>query len=251
MLDLPENLIERYRSRRGIELYLEIPTEQLDSAAIDAIPRDLLVKEADLMGAKWFDYRTLHPWQATALFLEAYRSEHAWVMRKREDVTNFWFHKGIKCSKLHNAGKHQMVAIWKARQAADTVGCPYDFYCRELLDWAEQRCWTNLPRMNQLYSDDHLQVMTEKWETSKRVKLRTATDPCYMRDAGDEPHQQAYREFLVAQARRRFSPEYALANLVYDKQHLNEDDVIEHFGPDTLRACKRVAVDLYPDSPLI
>ncbi|BBI61627.1 hypothetical protein HSBAA_29330 [Vreelandella sulfidaeris] len=100
LAELPENLRDRYRGRKGVELYEDLSTSDMDEVVMSEIKRDLLLREADLMASKWFDYRILHPWQATALFLEAYRSEHAWVMRKREDVNSHWFHKGIKATSL-------------------------------------------------------------------------------------------------------------------------------------------------------
>lgn len=247
LAELPENLKERFQRRRGIELYDEFSTEELDGVAIDAIPRPLLVKETDLMSTKWFDYRTLHPWQATAIFLEAYRSEHAWVMRKREDVQSHWFHKGIKVSKLHNAGSRQLVSIWKARQAADLVGCPYDFYCRELLDWAEKRNWTHLPRINQLYTEEHIEVVKELWERGKRDRLRVATEPCFEREAGDEWYQRDYRDFLIEQIKMRAHKEFSLATLIYKHGHLSEFDGMQHFGQSMVERARRVAADLYPE----
>lgn len=247
LADLPDNLRDRYRGRRGIELYENFTTQDLDGVAIDAIPRDLLTREADLMQTKWFDYRTLHPWQATALFLEAYRSEHAWIMRKREDVTTHWFRKGISCSKLHNAGKHQMVAIWKARQAADSIGCPYDFYCRELLDWAEKRNWTHLPHMNQVYSEAHIEVVKEFWERGKRDRLRTAHESCFHRDAGDEWHQKSYRDFLIEQVARRPVRDLALASVIFKHEHLSEDQAAQHFGWPVVEKARAAARVLFPE----
>lgn len=242
---LPENLTQRYRRRKGIELYLDMSTEEMDSVVIDAVPRELLTREPDLMRSKWFDYRILHPWQATAIFLEAYRSEHGWIMRKREDFTTHWFKRGITLARLHNAKPGQMVSVWKARQAADSIGAPYDFYCRSLLDWAEKRNWENLPRMNQLYSDDHIAVSKEMWEDGKRYRLRTATEPCFHRDAGDEWYQRDYRLFLVEQVRMRSCPEFSLATLVYQHEHLSERDVVQHFGESALRQARRAAVDTF------
>lgn len=245
LVGLPENLRERYRGRRGVELYENLETQEMDAVVIDAIPRDLLTREADLMKTKWFDYRILHPWQATALFLEAYRSEHAWIMRKREDVTTHWFKKGISVSKLHNARSQQMISLWKARQAADAIGCPYDFFCRELLDWAEKRNWTHLPRVSQLYAEENIEAITELWTAGKKYRLRTATEPCFHRDAGDEWYQEGYRLFLVEQVKLRPCKEFALATLVYQLEHLSEEDVVQHFGHDALRRAKIVARETF------
>ncbi|MFP5300064.1 hypothetical protein R2R70_02460 [Cobetia sp. SIMBA_158] len=247
LAELPENLMERFKGRRGIELYEGFSTKELDAVAMDAIPRPLLQEESALMSSKWFDYRTLHPWQATAVFLEAYRSEHAWVMRKREDVKSHWFHKGIKVAKLHNAGSQQLVSIWKARQAADRVGCPYDFYCRELLDWAEKRNWTHLPRINQVYSEDHIEVVKELWERGKRDRLRVATEPCFEREAGDDWYQRDYRDFLIEQVKMRAHREFSLAALIYKHGHLSEFDGMQNFGQDMVEKARKVAGQLYAE----
>ena len=244
-VDLEESLRARFRGRRGVELYEGLTTEEMDSVVIDAIPRDLVARETELMRSKWFDYRILHPWQATALFLEAYRSEHAWIMRKREDVTTHWFRKGISLAKLHNGSPTQLTSLWKARQAVDSICVPYDFFCRSLLDWAEQRNWSQLPRVNQLYAEEHVEVARELWEDGKRYRLRTATEPCYHRDAGEEWYQRDYRLFLVEQVRMRACKEFALASLLYQHEHLSENDVIQHFGHDALRRAQIVAVSTY------
>lgn len=245
LAELPENLRDRYRDRRGVELYEDLTTSELDEVVISEIKRDLLLREADLMGSKWFDYRILHPWQATALFLEAYRSEHAWVMRKREDVNSHWFHKGIKATSLCRTTPTQMTALWKARQAADSIGVPYDYYCRTLLDWAEQRNWTHLPRVSQLYLEDHIQVVLVAWQDSLRTRLRIATEPCYHREAGDEWHQVEYRRFLLDQVETKTHREFALASLIHRYEHLTEELATQRFGQAVVEKALRVAKELY------
>ena len=245
LAELPANLRDRYRDRKGIFLYEDLTTSEMDEVVMELIQRPLLLLESELMTTKWFDYRILHPWQATALFLEAYRSEHAWIMRKREDVNSHWFHKGIKATSLCKTTPTQMTALWKARQAADSIGVPYDFYCNVLIDWAEKRNWTHLPRVNQLYLPDHVAVVKETWEDRMRTKLFVATEPYYRHDAGDSSHQIAYREFLRGQIARRSSREYGLASLIFQHEHLSEDQACQFFGEDVTNAAVRAARDLF------
>lgn len=247
LADLPDNLRDRYRGRKGVFLYEDLKTSDMDEVVMEIIQRPLLLRESELMATKWFDYRILHPWQATALFLEAYRSEHAWIMRKREDVNSHWFHKGIKATSLCKTSPTQMTAIWKARQAADSIGAPYDFYCNVLLDWAEKRNWTHLPRVNQLYLEDHIAVVKAAFEDRARTKLFVATEPCYRHDAGDEPHQIDYRRFLQEQIRRRSAPEYGVASLIFQHEHLSEEQANQLFGVDVTRSAIRAARDLYAE----
>lgn len=245
LADLPANLRDRYRGRKGVLLYEDLTTAELDEVVMEVIQRPLLLRESDLMATKWFDYRILHPWQATALFLEAYRSEHGWIMRKREDVNSHWFHKGIKAISLCRTTPTQMTGLWKARQAADSIGVPYDFYCSALLDWAEKRNWTHLPRVSQLYSPDHIQVVKDAWEDRLRVRLWVATEPCYRHDAGDEWHQVAYRKFLVEQVKRRSAQQFAVASLIAQHEHLSVEQAFQFFGEAVTVAALRVARDLY------
>lgn len=253
MAKLPDNLVERYRARRdgSFEFYDQFSTVELDAVMSDAIPRELLEKEANLLLSKWFDYRPYHLWRSAAIFLEAYRSEHAWVMRKREDITSHWFHKGIKAKTLHSLGSQQLIALWKSRQAADSIGAPYDFYCRELLNWAEHRNWTHLPRINQLYTDDHVEVVRDLLAKDQTARLRYATEPCFASESFvGELHQHEYHRYLIAQIKRRAHPVFSLGGAVFRRRHLPESVARDYFGDALVDEARRLADQLYPNDTL-
>ncbi|BBI61626.1 hypothetical protein HSBAA_29320 [Vreelandella sulfidaeris] len=134
-----------------------------------------------------------------------------------------------------------MTSLWKARQAADSIGVTYDYYCRTIMDWAEARNWTQLPRVSQLYHEDHIQVALTAWNDSLRTRIRTAYEPCYHRDAGDEWHQVEYRNYLLDQVETKAHKEFALATLIHRYEHLSEELAAQRFGKAVVEKALRVA----------
>ena len=99
---------------------------------IDAAMRD---EEESLYETKWFDYRPMHPFHATMYFVHRYHVLAAAVTEREVGA-------GPAAGLRAKAQKYDLRrldgpralatirAFWKARQAADAIGCPYDVYIR-------------------------------------------------------------------------------------------------------------------------
>src|SRR4051812_30836313 len=92
-------------------------------------------RERDLMEFKWFDYRFMTPFQATEAFatayLAAYRRKWSTYLSTEEAANKKAFRAGD-----WRSDRSERTSCWKARQAADLLGMPYDFFCEQALEFA-------------------------------------------------------------------------------------------------------------------
>lgn len=196
--------------------------ERLDDHLVAAgLPVEALAIEPELATTKWFDYRFLHPVMATRIFADSYTEAYraAWARHMDRDEAE---HK----DPLRDFGKKPavFVGLWKARQAADRLGVPYNFFCRRSIRWAVDRNYKHIPRPNQLLSEEALASVREAWEELTGARLyRAETDHYLARSWCDHPAQHDHAEWLVTQARRRAHPEHILGEVVYQRPMVPED----------------------------
>lgn len=179
--------------------------------------------EAGLFNTKWFDYRFMHPTLATYLFthyyLEAYRSQIA----ARMDVGRAQFAQPIKNlrGEIFKADKREYTALWKARQAADELGIPYDFYCYTLMRETGESLWTRIPRPQQMYSPNLKVKVTERWVEESEARIILAKDIYYQAPAycGAE-YQDDYREYLSSLINSRLHPQHLLCSMM-ERGHID------------------------------
>lgn len=103
--------------------------------------------EADLFETKWFDYRDMHPLQATAVFTEEYKRQYANIMltHGREDFQSAPFNTGLKRVPFHDQSTANKTSLWKARQFADRYCVNYGYFIGTILSIAASRLWDKLP----------------------------------------------------------------------------------------------------------
>ena len=127
---------------------------ECDALAIQYVPLVLLQEEAALYGSKYWDYRFMHPAQATQLFAHSYARAKKHAVERRTDIWVGRNMKGIKDPVIFDLGQRAVIGFWKGRQMADRMGIPYDFYCEAAMLFADVARWENLPTATQLYSDN-------------------------------------------------------------------------------------------------
>ncbi len=185
--------------------------------AIANIDRKLLAGESRLYQYKWFDYRMLHPTQATYLCAHFYNRAYG-------DFMSTCFDKGKKFMVGFKGkdfmGSREKQSFWKLRQRIDELGIRYDFFMREAMNWCINNGWRQPPRPAHIASNNDLIVdVTNLWEVECRAKIQWATAPRYCVEAFvGAPDQLAYEEYLVSRIMQRPHPKYALhaALYVYD-----------------------------------
>lgn len=201
---------------------------------VTLVPQDMRDEEAELMQTRWFDYRDLIPAQATYLFASRYEAMYreSYSMTRDYRDTN-------KVRPLLNPDVFKgsdLLSLWRARQAADRVGCKYDFYLRFAMRRFWDRGFSYLPRPNQLYGEELILDVADAWEQALQCSLQLAEQGRFKPEAYmGHPDQDAYHLYLVEQIKKREHQHMLLARLVYREKVLPVEVVGKHFSADVLK----------------
>lgn len=213
-----------------------VSTTALDQLALETVGAKTLEPECGLFASKWWDYRHQHPVNATVFFAEAYKDAYRKmsVLRGGKDEIR----TGVTDGKLFQHPPGTIKGLWKARQAADRIGCPYHVFTSFALDHLDRSGWIRLPRPNQLYSNDLLREIQAHWDDLQRWSLQTANDAYYLacNFDGDEV-QLDYQNYLVEQCKRRHHSEYSVGTLI-NRGILVEQIAVDHFGAQVVERGK-------------
>lgn len=215
---------------------------ECDGLAVRFAPLNLLGEEAELFRKKHWDYRFLHPAQATQLFAHYYAQARKHAVERRTDIWVGRNMKGIKDPVIYNLDARSITGFWKARQMADRMGMPYDFYCEAAMLFADVARWDNLPTPIQLYSDnipEHLRTtdfavsmltyIGSKWLDRLGTSIPYATHEAYLIEnfkGGVE--QVAYLNFLSDKIKESNYPAAVLAS-VLEKGQINRELIMQIF----------------------
>ena len=196
---------------------------------IAKIPETLRIAEPLLQSTRWFDYRTKTPAQLTYLFAERYEAMYREFYAKtrdaeRADKITVMLHDDIFNSP-------ELLCYWQARQAADTIGCNYDFYIRFCFERAWDRAWKYIPRPNQIYGEEILLDATTAWKNQLKYSLSLAKLDRYKNaDYAGHPDQDAYHSYLVQQINSREQKHMILARLIVKEKCLPLSVAKAHFN---------------------
>lgn len=211
-------------------------TEQCDALAVQFVPLNLLQEEADLFQTKFWDYRFLHPTQATQLFAHSYAQAKKHAVERRTDIWVGRNMKGIKAECIFELPQRTITGFWKGRQMADRLGIPYDFYCEYAMLFADVARWENLPTATQLYSDSipvHLRqtdyavsmvtYIGRAWIDRSETFNGYATHPAYLAENFvNGPDQIHYLNALSDAIKHSGFPAAVLASLL-EKGQMNRE----------------------------
>lgn len=232
---------------------LALRPERYDALAVENIPSKYWLRESELFGSKWWDYRIMHPMQATYYFVDAYKRAYKVAYGRRQDTeASQWLKVFAKDDFLEGAASTR-TALWLARQQADEIGCPYNFFCSRAMHYAERRDWAMLPRPQAMYSNKPMyqsdmtiaQVVEREWETKCKTELTYSTADFYLTDNFvNNVHQRQHQRMLIERISNNPSKVMMIANLVYEQQILLEAVVKEALpdGSDLLERAKAYIV---------
>lgn len=229
---------------------LALRPERYDALAVEHIPPQYWQSESELFATKWWDYRIMHPMQATYHFVSAYKRAYKAAYGRRQDTeASQWLRVFAKDDFLEGAASTR-TALWLARQKADEIGCTYDFFCGRAMYYAERRDWAMLPRPQAMYSNKPMyqsdmtiaQVVERTWEKRCKDELMYSTADFY-RSANfvNNIHQRQHQAMLIERIRNNPNKAMLVASLVYDQQVLMER-VVESSLPDGSSLLERAKV---------
>ena len=203
-----------------------------DALAIAFIDANLFLDESKLYKTKWWDYRFMHPSKATLIFAQNYKDAIKRALRIRSDVYRAANFKGLKDANLFMNAKATYTGMWKARQAADKHGVPYDFWCWKAMEYAEERNWQYLPKPQQLYSTTPhkaakagdpsiVEYILNEWAKRVLSGMETAVEEAYCLDNYiKHPYQRAYQSWLIGRINVRSLRAETVGYLVYEIKQL-------------------------------
>ncbi|MCR9222916.1 MAG: hypothetical protein NXH70_02505 [Hyphomonas sp.] len=204
-------------------------------------PRDWQVIP-ELYNHKWFGYRFLTPGQCLYLFADRFRQEYSSV-RGRPKLKNFKQFGYQRQNMITQLNKLVVAQMFNAMCYCDTVGIPYDFYCKTVFERTERLGWSHLPGPNQIYHTSFLWHVKEAWEERLTSGLLVRTkDPYYfLNNYHGHAWQDEYMKWLIDQAMSRPNPKYALAKIMFEEPQVKPSFAAQHISLEHIKEARRVA----------
>jgi hypothetical protein len=210
---------------------------EYQALAVTKIPQHIRENEAELRTSRWFDYRFMTPAEATYLFAAEYRHAYIEAFKRTRDIRTADKVRPFSPDDIFES--KELTAMWQARQAADMIGCRYEFFLRFAFLRFEHRGWRFFPRANQLSPEELVLDIRDAWATECRASLQVAQLPIYRAEAyAGVPEQDEYHEWLCGQVKHREHPHLALSRLVYSDPILPEQVAEKHFSAEILKRAK-------------
>lgn len=217
---------------------LDLTTRDYEEIAVTRIAKKYRKSEAELMNSCWWDYRGQHPTYRTYLFAGCYREafRRLYVKYIDSEITDNvkGYSRPDPLDNRPNRGKTSKIAtptyLWRARQYADEMGMPYDFYVSTAAELAVRwktgeaavgRMKTSDSRKlmlsaSNLYQENIILGVYERWQDMMKHAPLFARSKAYVMDGKSEPTplQLAHERHVISQAMKMSYPQYCLSNAV-------------------------------------
>lgn len=144
-----------------------------DVFALTYIDPEVLAVDSQCFDTRWFDYRHLHPANATQYFGRVFNSIRAEIhAREIDEGEAKWMKKHSLTFRLDSQSPRNIKAFWRARQVADLIGMKYEIFCRAAINFLRnQKSWRRMPSPAQLYSNDVVKACVEAWEHELKAQV--------------------------------------------------------------------------------
>lgn len=194
-------------------------------------------EESALMQSRWFDYLQMLPAEATYLFAAQYRYEYLEAYKRVKDIGSVDTISPFSPENIFESA--DLTSMWLARREADSIGCKYDFYLRMSFDRFAGRGWKNLPRPNQIHSEELTQDITTAWKIRCREVLQLADNNFFFHESYiGHPNQDRYYSWVVEQIKIREHKHLAIAR-VLGAGIVSPEFAEREFGVDLVQRAKR------------
>jgi len=227
---------------------LNLSHTEYEEIAVNRITKKHRKKEAELMNICWWDYRAKHPTWKTYLFAGTFRETFRRLYARHIDSDVGDNVRGYSrpdpLDNRPNRGKKAKIStptyFWKARQYADEMGAPYDFYITNAAEIALRRKNSEaaIGRMktsdsrklmlsaSNLYEVNIVADVYERWQEMQRYAPRFARDERYIIKPGEEVSelQKAHEKHVIQHALKMSHPQYCLANAI-NRGHVRREVV--------------------------
>lgn len=199
-----------------------------DAIATLRVQPALLKQERALLDTKWWDYRLLHPTEATYCFIgtysrifkEAYARDIDWSEATKRTVQGYRYPDQLK-----HAPKGHVTMWWKARQAADAIGARYSVFIRSIFSYAKDQGWPEYPRPQHLYQGVMLEAAIAAWDAEREAYLQFPESQAFHANA-QHPFKRAFDTELLRDIRARGSQKIVIPRLL-ERGLLSKSSVVE------------------------
>lgn len=210
-----------------------------DGLALRFIPLNLLQEEPELTTTKHWDYRFMHPTQATQTYAHAYAAALKRAVSRRTDIWKGLNMKGLKSPVIFELAPNAITGFWKGRQMADRIGCPYDFYCEHAMLFADKARMHYLPQSSGMYTrtvperleglPSMVEYIVERWVARTSHSNFYASHEAYLTEnyVGG-PEQIDYLNWLFDRIKGSNMPEGVLCTII-EKGQINRDQLMTAF----------------------
>ncbi|AWN40475.1 hypothetical protein [Methylobacterium durans] len=203
-----------------------------------------LVDEREVSSKKWFDYRFLSAIEATQAFHNIYQEIYREMWGRHFDVEKAHLKRGAPLAGLLSNGR-EFNGTWGARQIADGLGLPYDFFIREAMEAAFRRGVRRPPRPNQLYDERNIAVVRERWEERCSSFPMISYLPQYRLESfRGLPAQIEHQDWMVTNLKARLASNHAIARACFEQRVLPVDHAEAEFSPYQMEQVRREGADM-------
>jgi hypothetical protein len=209
--------------------------------ALSRVAPPMRAAESMLFTRKWFDYRAMHPVQATYRFAHEYQQAVLRAYARQKDVRTLDKVKGFDVKGLFES--RELSAVWRARQAFDAIGCRYEFALDSIFKRFCERGWRVFPRPNQLYAEEIVLDVRDAWVRECKAITQLAKHERFKAENFEaHPDQIAYQAWQIEQVKTRGGNRAMLLGRLLQEHALTEDSVRTAFGDTVLSQSKRFIV---------
>ena len=205
-------------------------TELLISRSI--IPAERFLEEPELMGLTFVPYRYQSPWRRTENFAKVFDQ----VFREYEDR---YFGKSIPAPSrdaLSLWPDSDIIALWRARQYADSLGVPYSFYIRTAFEYRFRTGYRRCPKPGQLWHGGKIieyingEFKTQGGSSASREYNPASLDPMFFAENyRDDRIQRAAHKDLSLKA-KMFPDFFKLSTILKSSRIITDRAARQQFG---------------------
>lgn len=201
-------------------LYGNLAYEHYEILTIGSIkPADLKV-EAGLMQKKWFDYRLMHPLQATYYFFHLYTEAYKNFWRQYIDADRAPYIKPMRKTVDFLDSRQEKGTIWRLRQMVDSCGMRYEFFFKSAFKHQYKMIANGRvvpPRPSMLKNEELFEKVLLDWEATCSATLQYACSPYYKSaNYHNSSMQRSYEDYIIKNIKRKRLPEYALSYCLFE-----------------------------------
>lgn len=207
------------------------PHAVYEALTVQYVPKKERQGESMLMQSKWFDYRLMHPMQATYYFMELYDQAYKNFFRKAISMEKAPFVRVIKEKDFLLS--RERLSFWRLRRLADQLGMRYDFF----LTFAMSHKYRMMaggrvipPRPSQIYSDELVDDALLAWEELGQSRTQFAQDEYFkIANFNGDIVQKDYEQSIMKAIGLKRAPQYALSVAIYAENAVRIESALQHF----------------------